>query len=166
MDLLIAFFLLGGLAVLQSAVLSRIPLLMGTVDLLLLTVIAWSIRDRVRTAWHWSVIGGLLATLSSALPFGILIANYLIITGIALVVRKRVWKVPILAMFLMTFLGTLIIQFSSVIARLLSGVTISVRDAINLMILPTLMLNVLMAIPIYVVVTDLSNWLYREEITT
>jgi rod shape-determining protein MreD len=166
MDILIAIFLLGGFAVVQSAVLSRVPLLMGTADILLLTVIAWSVRDRVKTAWQWSVIGGLLATIGSALPFGVLILGYLLITGIALVVRKRIWKMPILAMFLMTFLGTLIIQASSMITRLLSGISLPINDAINLMILPSLILNVLLAIPIYVLVTDLSGWLYRDEITT
>lgn len=164
MELLIAILLLGGLAVFQSAVLSGIPLLMGTADVLLLAVIAWSVRDRVKTAWHWSLIGGLLATIGSALPFGVLIGNYLIITEIAKVVRKRVWKVPILAMFIMTFIGTMIVQASSFITRLLSGITIPMDEAINLIVLPSLILNVFLAIPVFLVITDIAGWLYRDEI--
>jgi cell shape-determining protein MreD len=164
MEILIALPLLGGLAAFQSAVLSRIPLLMGTADILLLTIIAWSIQDQVKTAWHWSVIGGFLASLASAIPFGVLILSYLIITGIARVVRRYIWKIPLLAMFLMTFLGTVIIQVASLLSRLLSGMTIPIIDAINLILIPTIILNVLLTIPIYIVITDMAGWLYREEI--
>lgn len=164
LDILIALPLLGGLAVFQSAVLSRIPLIMGTADILLLAVIAWSLQDQVKTAWHWSVIGGLLATASSSLPYGILILSYLIITGIAKYIRTRLWKVPILAMLLMTFIGTFIVQGITFVARVTSGVTVPIDEAINLFIIPTLILNVLLALPFYLVINDLAGWLYREEI--
>jgi rod shape-determining protein MreD len=166
MDILIALPLLGGIAIFQSAVLSRVPLLMGTADILLLTIIAWSIGNRVKTAWYWSVIGGFLASVSSAMPFGVLTLSYLIITGIAQIVRKRIWKIPLLAMFLMTFIGTLVIQISSLLSRLFYGITISTNEAINLILIPTLVLNVLFTIPVYLVITDLAGWLYREEIKT
>jgi hypothetical protein len=163
-NILIAIPLLGVLAVFQSAVLSRIPLIMGTADVLLLTIVAWAIRDQVNTAWHWSVIGGFLATIGSALPFGVLILSYVGITGIALLVRRRVWKTPLLAMYLMTFIGTVIVHGVSILSRILSGVSIHLDEAINLIIIPTLMLNILLTIPIYIVISDLAGWLSREEI--
>lgn len=164
MSLLIALPILGGLAIFQSAILGRVPLLMGTADILLLAVISWSLQERVDTAWQWSIIGGFFASLGSGLPFGILIMCYIITTGIALVVRKRVWKFPILAMFLMTFIGTFIVHFSSLAARLLSGVTIPIIEAFYLITLPSLLLNVLLAIPMYYVIADIAGWLYRSEI--
>lgn len=165
MSVLAALPILGGLAIFQFAILSRIPLIMGTADVLLLAVIAWSLQEKVKTAWQWSVIGGFLASLGSGLPFGVLIGTYLVITGVALVVRRRVWKRPILAMFLMTFIGTLIVHISSIVIRLLTGVTIPMIEAFNLITLPSLLLNVLLAIPIYLFMTDFANVIYREEIT-
>jgi hypothetical protein len=164
MSVLAALPILGGLAVFQYAILSRIPLIMGTADVLLLAVIAWSLQERVETAWQWSVIGGFLASLGSGLTFGVLIGSYLVITGVALVVRRRVWKRPILAMFWMTIVGTLIVHLSSLVVRLLSGVTIPIVDAFNLITLPSLLLNVMLAIPIYLFMTDLAKLIYREEI--
>lgn len=164
LDLFIAIPLLGMLAVFQAAVLNQIPLIMGTADILLLTVIAWSLRDRVRTAWHWSVVGGYLASISSALPYGVLILSYLIITGTAIFIRKRFWKIPILAMLLTTFLGTIFVQIAALVSRIFSGVTIQISQAINLIILPTLILNIILAIPIHLIIADLAGWLYKDEI--
>lgn len=138
---------------------------MGTADILLLTIIAWSIRDQVKTSWVWSVIGGLLVSFFSALPFGVLLLAYLIISGIAQFVQRRIWKIPLIAMFLMTFLGTIIVQVAAYASRMISGITIPINEAINLIIIPTLFLNILLAVPIYIVITDLAGWLYRDEIT-
>lgn len=165
MRVLAALPILGGLAVFQFAILSRIPLILGTADVLLLAVIAWSLQERVDTAWQWSVIGGYFASLGSGLPFGVLIGSYLVVTGVALVVRRRVWKRPILAMFWMTFIGTLIVHLSSIVVRLLTGVAIPMIEAFNLITLPSLLLNVLLAIPVYLFVTDVAKLIYREEIT-
>lgn len=164
MNILAALPILGGLAVFQFAILSRIPLILGTGDVLLLAVIAWSLQERVETAWQWSVIGGFFASLGSGLPFGVLIGSYSVITGVALVVRRRVWKRPILAMVWMTFVGTLIIHLSSLVVRLLTGVTVPIIDAFNLITLPSLLLNVLLAIPIYLLMTELAELIYPEEI--
>ena len=69
MTTLLAFPILGILLVLQSAIFSQIPLLQGTTDLVLLALVAWSLQRRVRTAWQWGIIGGLLVGFVSAVPF-------------------------------------------------------------------------------------------------
>jgi hypothetical protein len=38
---------------------SRIPLLHGSADLILLALVAWALQKRVNTAWQWALIGGL-----------------------------------------------------------------------------------------------------------
>ena len=87
MAILIAVPILSFLLILQSAVLSRIPLLGGTTDLVLLAVIAWALNRRVQTAWHWGIIGGLLVSYVSALPFGVILLGYLLAVALALALR-------------------------------------------------------------------------------
>ena len=66
MAVLIAIPIMGVLAILQSSLVSRLPLLQGTPDLVMLAIIAWALQKRVQTAWQWSIIGGLVVSFYSA----------------------------------------------------------------------------------------------------
>jgi len=161
---LVALPLLSLLVILQSAVVSRIPLLEGQADLILLAVLGWSLQERVRGVWFWVLIGGLAAGLASAMPFGVLMASYLAAVGLASVLKRRVWKVPFLAMIASVFLGTLILDLFSFVAVSLLGTTLPLFDVFNLIVLPSLLLNLLLAVPMYIVIRDIAGWLYPEEL--
>jgi rod shape-determining protein MreD len=161
---IVAVPLLSFLVIFQSAVISRVPLLEGQADLVLLAVIGWSLQDRVRGIWFWALFGGLAAGLVTALPFGVLLAVYLFVTGLALILRKRVWKVPFLAMIASVFLGTLILNSISFAAVSLQGSTLPIMDVLNFIVLPSLLLNLLFAVPMYILIKDIAGWLYPEEL--
>ncbi len=164
MPVLISLPILGFLVMFQSAVVSRIHLLQGTADLVLLTLAAWTLQERVSSAWQWSIIAILLLSLVTALPLPALAVAYLAATGLALIVRKRVWQVPILAMLITTFAGTIVIQVVSVLAIWLEGTTLPLLESMNLVLLPSLLLNLLLAIHVYAILGDLANWLHPKEI--
>jgi rod shape-determining protein MreD len=164
MKSLVGVILFGILAIIQSTIVSRMPLLNGTTDLLLLFIVAWALQDRVESAWQWCMIGGIFASLYSALPFGLYIIAYLIATGIARLLKRRVWKAPFLAMLAATFIGTLVVQLISLIARVLSGVNIPLLSVLNLIILPGLLLNLILAIPVFSIMHDMAGWMYPEEL--
>jgi len=161
---LIAFPLFGLLAIFQSAIVSRLPLLRGTADILLIVIIAWALQERVRNAWQWALIAGLIIGYVSALNFVVPIIGYLVAAGLALLLRQRVWQVPILAMLSVTFVSTLLINAFTALFLSVTGTPLPVLDTLNLIILPSVILNLLLAIPIYALVKDLSEWLYPEEI--
>jgi uncharacterized membrane protein YwzB len=160
----IAIPILTGLMVLQSGIVSRIPLLLGTPDLLLLAIIAWALQKRVQTAWQWCIIGALLYTLVSALPPGAALLAYILATGLALIIRRQVWQVPLLAMLVAVLLGTAISHTVSMFSLRLVGDPIPFVEAFNLIVLPSALLNLILAIPAYALIGDLANWLYPEEI--
>jgi rod shape-determining protein MreD len=164
MATLIAIPIFSILLILQSAVISRIALLHGTADLLLLVVIAWALQKRVETAWHWSIIAGLMFSFVSALPIGVAMLGYLLVTGMTLLLRQRVWQVPILAMLVATFLGTLVTQGLALGALRLTGDPLPILQAFNLITLPSILLNLILAIPAYALLGDLAGWLYPEEL--
>jgi rod shape-determining protein MreD len=161
---LISLPILASLLVAQSAVISRIPLLHGTADLLLLAVIAWALQKRVQSAWHWGIIAGLMVSIVSALPLGVPLLTYPSAVGLALVLRKRVWQVPILAMFVTTFFSTLLTHALAMIVLRLFGNPLPWIEAFNLITLPSIILNLLFAIPAYALLGDLANFLYPEEL--
>ncbi len=161
---LIGLLLFGILAILQSTIVSTIPLLKGTADLFLLFIVAWALQDRVETAWQWSLIGGLLASLYSGLPFGVFILAYLLAVGIARLLKRRIWKAPFLAMLAATFVSTLIVQAISLVSRLVTGANIAIMEALNLILIPSILLNLILSIPVFSIMHDMAGWLYPEEL--
>ncbi len=164
MALLISIPILGGLAIIQSAVLSGIPLLLGTSDLVLVVLLAWALQDEVRNPWQWSLIGGGIMTLLSGLPIGVYLATYLGATFIARYIRRRVWKLPFIGMLTATFLGTIFVQFVSWLARWATGVSIPIDTVLTTIVLPSLLLNLLLTVPIFYLIKDLAQRLYPKEI--
>ena len=164
MPLLISFPILAGLAIIQSIVLSNIPLLLGTVDIVLVVLLAWALQDRVQTAWQWSIIGGGFMTLLSGLPIGVYLAGYLGATLMARYIRRRIWKLPFLGMLAATFIGTIVVLSASWFARWLSGVYIPIGNALLLIALPSILLNLLITVPVFFVMKDLATSLYPKEI--
>jgi rod shape-determining protein MreD len=156
--------LFGIIAIIQSTIVSSMPLLNGMADLTLLMIIAWALQDRVDSEWQWCLIGGLFASLYSALPFGVYVVGYLLCVGISRLIKKRIWKAPFLAMLAATFIGTLVVLLISFAARLLSGVSMPYLSVINLILLPSLLLNLILAIPVFSIMRDLSDWLYPQEL--
>lgn len=161
---LLSIPILAILAMIQSAILSRVPLLQGTADLLLLAVIAWSLHERVQNGWVWAVVAGMIMSLLSGMPFGVYLAGYLLTTLTAMLLKRTVWKIPALAMLLVVFIGTLLTQGLSFVALTLTGTPLPLLDTVNLIILPSLLLNLLLAIPAYILVGDFANWTHPVEI--
>ncbi|NJD57976.1 MAG: hypothetical protein C3F13_10500 [Anaerolineales bacterium] len=161
---LAGLILFGILAIIQSTIVSAMPLLNGTADLILLFILAWALQDRVTSVWQWCLIGGIFASLYSALPFGVYLITYFICAGIGRLLKQRVWKAPVLAMLAATFISTLLVMFISFAARLVSGVNLPLISVLNLIILPSLILNLILSVPIFSITHDLAGWLYPEEL--
>jgi hypothetical protein len=166
MATLIAIPILSILTILQSSIVSRLPLLHGTADIILVVVIAWALQERVRSAWQWSIIGGFMVGFVSFVPTFLPMINYLIITTIVLLVKRRIWETPILAMFVLTLLGSLINLVMTGLIIGIGGTPLPIFETLRLIILPSVILNMLLAAPIFAVVKDFAEWIYPEEIKT
>ena len=164
MATLIAIPVLGVLLILQSAVFSQLQLLQGTTDLVLMALIAWAVQKRVESAWYWGIIGGLLVGFASAVPFGAVLLGYLMVVAMAVILKQRVWQWPILAMFVVTFFGTILVHLVIIISLLIAGTPLPFWQSINMITLPSVLLNLLLAAPFYAVFSDLASWLYPEEL--
>lgn len=164
MAILVAVPVLGLMVILQSAIISRMPLLHGTADLVMLALLAWAVQERVKTTFHWGLIGGLLVMVVSAVPFGLALLGYPIAAGMARLFRRQVWQLPLLAMLVATFAGTLLLHSLTILGLRLEGVAIPWLEAFNVITLPSALLNLLLAVPMYALIGDLANWLYPEEI--
>lgn len=146
--------------ILQSAVISRLTLLSGFGDLPLVMLAAWALQDGVDSAWHWAAATGILVGFISGIGWPVYVIGYAAVVLLAKVLRMRVWQAPLLAMFSVTFLGTILLNVLSLAVLQLYGVAIPLQDAFGLLVLPGVLLNLLLAIPVYAVMRDLAHWAY------
>ncbi len=164
MQLLLAFPILIGLLMFQIGVLSNIPLLHGYSDLVLLAIIAWALQKKVTTAWQWCLIGGLLMTIVSAMPPGLYLVSYMLIVGIALLVKRIVWRIPLVSMLSVTVLGSFLLLGISYSVLRLENLDLSFIYSFQEIMVPTTILNVILAVPVYALISEIARWIYPEEI--
>ena len=160
---LVAFPLLALAVILQSAIVSRISLLAGYADLVLVIVIAWALQEGVTTAWHWAFTAGAMMAVVSGMPWGISLAGYLVAVLLAQTLQKRIWQAPLIAMFTVTFIASLFLYSLSFVFLSLLSAPLPFGDTFSLIILPSVLLNMLLAIPIFWVMRDLARWVHPVE---
>lgn|SRR5574341_683594 len=163
---IIAIPLLGLAVIVQSAIVSQFSLLAGYADLLLIILAAWALQEGVTTAFQWAFLASLMVSFVSHLPWPIYLVGYFAVVFFALLLQRRVWQVPLLAMFSVTFLGTLFLHLLSYVYLRLSGDPLPFGDSLGLIVLPSVLLNMLLAIPLYGMMRDLAQWVFpsAEEI--
>ncbi|HSK66045.1 MAG TPA: rod shape-determining protein MreD [Anaerolineales bacterium] len=146
--------------ILQSAVISRVYLLSGSADLPLVMLTAWALQEEVESSWHWAVALGLMVGFVSAIPGYVPVLSYVIVVWLAEMLQRRVWQAPLLAMFSVTFLGTFLLHILTYVVLRVGGVSMPLEDVLGLLVLPGVLLNLLLAIPVYAIMRDLSRWVY------
>ena len=144
----------------QSAIVSRVTLLSGVADLPLVMLAAWALQDEVESAWHWAAAASLMVGFVSGIHWSVPVLSYVAVVALAQVFQRRVWQAPLLAMFSVTFLGTIGMSVFSLVVLRLVGIPLPLGDVFGLITLPGILLNMLLAIPVYAVMRDLAGWVY------
>ena len=152
---------------LQTAVFSRTPLLFGTVDVVLLLLISWALQPKPKEweVWFWTVFGAVFIGFISIVPAVPYIVTYLVIIFIIRWLQKKIWKATVLVLFLGTALAT-VFQQSVVMGtlRFFNGVSLLLSESFTLVIIPSMVLNLLFAFPVYLLMKDLADWLNPEDL--
>lgn len=162
--ILVAIPILGLAVMLQTSIVGRINLLNGEADLVLLILAAWGLQERVRGAWVWGAAAGLLVGFISGVPWYVYLVSYLTVIGIARILAHRVWQAPLLAMFTVTLIGTLVLLMLTYLERFVFEVSLSINVSFLQIILPSILLNLLLAIPVHALIHDLANRVYPAEV--
>ena len=160
---LVAFPLFAVALSLQVAIISRIPLLMGTADLLLVVVVCWALQEQVETAWHWALLGGLMVGVVSALPLPTFPLAYFLAAAFARFILRQIWQSPILALLTVTFFSSLLVHLVSYLALFATGLVLPFEDVLALITLPGVMMNLLLALVVHPIIRDLAFWVYPVE---
>jgi len=163
MSVIVSIPALGLIAILQSAVVSRLPLNRGIADLMLVLLVAIALQKTVTTSWQWSIVGGLFMDFLSGLPFGIFTVSYLLATGLALIIRERIWRFSFLMQLLVVLFGTLFSHMLSFLVLFLQGGEISLANILQVVTLPSLILNFMLSLPIFILTQDILEQVRPQE---
>jgi len=118
----------------------------------------------VKNAWFWSLGAGIALSIISATPFFAYLIGYLISTAFAGLFKQRSWQNPILAMYLTTFLGSFVVLGINYLALVINGSPLAFLDSLSLVMLPGVIWNMLLALPVYSMINDLAEWVLPVEI--
>ncbi|NPV77153.1 MAG: hypothetical protein HPY59_12380 [Anaerolineae bacterium] len=160
---LLALPIFSLLVILQSTIISRLQVVNGSADLVLLVIVAWSLQERVKRAWVWTIIGAGMVSFVSAVPLLATFTGYLLAMGLARLLHRRIWQAPILAMFITTTVSSVLQHLVALVFLNLSGSPISIPQAFVLVTVPSAFLNLILALPVYALVTDFANLVYPVE---
>jgi rod shape-determining protein MreD len=163
MSVILSIPILAFIAILQSAIVSRLPLNQGVADLMLVVLAALSLEKRGSLAWQWSIIGGLLIDSFSGLPFGIFTISYLLATGLGLVLRRRIWRYTFLMLLLVVLVGTFISQGLTYAVLFLQAANLEFITILTVITLPSIILNFMLSLPVFILTRDVLDQIIPQE---
>lgn len=163
MALLLAFPVLLLALMLQLAIISNLPLLGGTADLILIVLTAWAIQEKTKSLWLWTLVGGGMVWLVSASPGVTALVGYILAVVLVRLLTLRIWQVPILTLFTGIVLGTLAQHLFTVAMLFLDGQPLPFQESMTWVTLPSILLNLILALPVYGLISDLARLVAPKE---
>ena len=150
-------------SVIQTVAVSRITLMGGSADIILLAIVSWGISEEDSSVFFWALVGGIFISFISAMPTAAVITSYLVIAGISRVFQKVLWQAPILAILLSSFIGTIVKFTIDIIALQFMGIELTLFESIKMALAPNLILNLFILFPVYLIVSDLAKRISPKE---
>jgi rod shape-determining protein MreD len=140
--------LLALLALLQTTIFRQILFLDGSLDLLLVAVICWSML-RPEEGLAWAALAGLFADMFSGGPFGITVLAFLLVAISVGALHGRLWTHSPIAVMAIVMSGTVIAHLATVAMLVLFGHSLEVGYLLTYVTLPTAFLNTIASVPVY-----------------
>lgn len=162
-EIIIGLPILFAAGFIQVSFFGRIRLLGGTTDLVMLCLIAWGINDKSKYSWILVVVGGLFMSYISAMPMNGYLWMYMFLWIVIRFIKMRVWQMPLILMLFATILGTVVLSVGTLLLLFLQNASVNYVEALRQIIVPSLVMNLLLSIPIYAFLNDVISTIYINE---
>ena len=133
-------------------IIAPLPRMQGQIQLVMLLVLAFSLRSDLETALIWALVGGIFSDMHSALPLGASAAALVIIAYASNSVARQLYRIRVITLLLLTFAASSAYLAFNFVALLLLGLRYDPLLFVQLVALPTALLNMLAALPTYALV--------------
>jgi rod shape-determining protein MreD len=157
--------LLAILAMTQSVILSEITLLDGRPDLVMLVVLAWALAGEPSEAMALGLVGGWFLDLTSSLPFGTHAMILILIPYLVSFTEGRMWGENLLLAPAVALGASLILHGWGLGALALMGRDLDLPFALSRVVLPSTVLNMVLAIPISQLAASFRRTVHPPEVS-
>lgn len=149
--------------ILQIVVISDIHLIQGTADIILLIYIAWSINKKTKYNAELALIAGMLMSFVTAIPYYIVIPAYLAVFFLNRIIILKFFDISILKTAISILISTLgYLGLSYVYLWIIKGTTITIPDAFGMVIVPSMLMNMAFALPVFAIMREVISLIYPE----
>lgn len=148
---------------LETAVFSRLQILYGSADLVMIVLIVWTLNANTKHSLILALLAGFVMTFYSALPMSGYFLIYLSIWFMIRILKLWVWQMPLILLVFVTIMGTLLSTVISFGLLFLQDVSYDISFVITQIFVPSMTLNLFLAFPTYIFLNDYANWLYQAE---
>jgi rod shape-determining protein MreD len=148
--LFIGIPLLALAAVVESTVLPDVRALSGgTLNLVLILVLSWTLAGDWSGGLVWGFIGGVLLDLLSGGPFGKSALALVLVAYVASWSEGQFWRSHILLPLAAALLGTLVYHVIVFFVLIVGGTRMDWLGALTGVLLPALLVNTLIIVPVF-----------------
>ncbi len=152
-------------AVVQSTVLSRYHFYGGTLDLVLLMVISWTLTGDVLGGVGWGFMGGVCLDLLSGGPFGAAALALTLVAYAAGLTEGRFWGASLLLPLVVALLGSFGYHLVNLVALSVTGYGPNWGISLVRVVLPSALLNTFLVLPVYYAMRWVHGQLYPAAVT-
>jgi len=163
MEQLISIPVVVLLTFLQLSLSGKFMILNGFSDLIFIWMVAWINQTKINHSWLWLIMAIAVMGFVSAIPWYATAISYVSVLGIASFIKGRLWQSPLLSFLIVLIIGSLIYYFTGFISLQINGSMIQLRESFNRIILPSVVMNLVFALPIYLISRDMILWLYPNK---
>jgi len=149
---------------LQTTFIREVTLLNGAADLFLILIGAWALQSKDNSAWFWAILTAVLCGFVSAVPWYVFAITYVVVVFMAKFIRGKLWQSPLMSMFIITIIGSIILYLLTIIGLRFEGVVYPLQPTIVRVMIPSVFLNLVLAIPMYAIMKDTAVWVFKGEV--
>ncbi len=152
-------------AAIQSSFIPQIRILGGSPDLVLLTVLCWSIDSELDEALTWAFVGGIVQDLMSAAPLGTSALGLVLIVFMVWRLSQGVFRVGPLLLTALVVAGTVIHQTVFALVLAVVGLPGNFLNLFSYVIVPSAVYNLAVVAFVYLIVRQLQKRLRPKNRT-
>lgn len=157
--------LLAFAAAVQATLLTRWHLVGGTVDLVLLLALSWTIIGEWQGGPVWGLIGGLCLDLLSGGPFGAHAVGLVLVAYLASLSEGRFYRSHVLLPLATVLLGTVLYHLVYLALLVGTGHSVTWLESLSQITLPSVLLNTVFMLPVYHVLRWVHALLHPAPVT-
>lgn len=162
---LVGLPLLALAAVVQATVLSHLHLSGGTLDIVLLLTLSWTLAGEWQGGAMWGLMGGLCLDLLSGGPFGAHALALVPVAYLASLSEGRFWRSHVLLPLATVLFATVLYHLLYLTALTATGHVVAWLPSLTQVTLPAVLINTLLMLPVYHLVRWLHHVLHPAPVT-